>query len=121
MKVDFAGGGCAYLFITWAADLAVHSTEGNDREHIDLFYMVTDQGWRLTKGSAKKARPSSPRAGSDQDLGRPVPRRQRVRSLCRGGGGRGSLAEDIVDVQMAAEDIRLLRTLEKCPGTRVTL
>ena len=42
-------GGVAHLFITWAADLATHSTEGNDREHIDLFYLVTDRGWRLTK------------------------------------------------------------------------
>ncbi|TVR50437.1 MAG: gfo/Idh/MocA family oxidoreductase [Puniceicoccaceae bacterium] len=49
MVVHFEGGGVAHLFITWAADLAVHTTEGNDREHIDLFYLVTDQGWRLTK------------------------------------------------------------------------
>jgi predicted dehydrogenase len=42
-------GGVAHLFITWAADLATHSTAGNDREHIDLFYLVTDRGWRLTK------------------------------------------------------------------------
>jgi predicted dehydrogenase len=49
MVVHYAEGGVAHLFITWAADLATHSTEGNDREHIDLFYLVTDQGWRLTK------------------------------------------------------------------------
>jgi predicted dehydrogenase len=48
MKMDFVGGGAAYLFITWAADLAVHSSEGNDREHIDIFYIVTDKGWRIT-------------------------------------------------------------------------
>ena len=48
MKVDFDGNGTGLLFITWAADLAVHSTAGNDREHIDLFYCVTDQGWRVT-------------------------------------------------------------------------
>jgi predicted dehydrogenase len=49
MIVNFAGGGVANLFITWAADLATHSREGNDREHIDLFYLVTDQGWRITR------------------------------------------------------------------------
>ena len=49
MIVNFAGGGVANLFITWAADLATHSTDGNDREHIDLFYLVTDKGYRLTK------------------------------------------------------------------------
>jgi predicted dehydrogenase len=49
MIVKFFGGGVANLFITWAADLATHSREGNDREHIDLFYLVTDKGWRITK------------------------------------------------------------------------
>jgi predicted dehydrogenase len=49
MVVHFTGGGLANLFITWAADLATHSREGNDREHIDLFYLITDKGWRLTK------------------------------------------------------------------------
>jgi predicted dehydrogenase len=49
MIVKFAGGGVANLFITWAADLATHSRDGNDREHIDLFYLVTDKGWRITK------------------------------------------------------------------------
>jgi len=48
MVVEFEGG-VAHLFITWAADLATHSTEGNDREHIDLFYLITDKGWRITK------------------------------------------------------------------------
>ena len=49
MVVRYQGGGVANLFITWAADLATHSTAGNDREHIDLFYLVTDKGWRITK------------------------------------------------------------------------
>lgn len=49
MIVNFADGGIANLFITWAADLATHSREGNDREHIDLFYLVTDSGHRITK------------------------------------------------------------------------
>jgi predicted dehydrogenase len=49
MIVNFVGGGVANLFITWAADLATYSRDGNDREHIDLFYLVTDKGWRITK------------------------------------------------------------------------
>lgn len=48
LKLDFSGGGTANLFITWAADLAVHSTAGNHREHIDLFYCITNRGWRVT-------------------------------------------------------------------------
>ncbi len=49
MKVDFFGGGAAYLFITWAADLAVYNTDGNNREHIDIFYLATDKGWRISE------------------------------------------------------------------------
>ncbi|MDR1010866.1 MAG: Gfo/Idh/MocA family oxidoreductase [Opitutaceae bacterium] len=49
MIVNFEGGGVANLFITWAADLATHSRKGNDREHIDLFYLVTDKGYRITR------------------------------------------------------------------------
>ena len=49
MKLDFEDNGSAHIFITWAADLAVYSKEGNDREHIDLYYMVTDKGWRVTQ------------------------------------------------------------------------
>lgn len=49
MVLRYKGGGVANLFITWAADLATYSREGNDREHIDLFYMVTDKGYHLTR------------------------------------------------------------------------
>jgi len=48
MKLDYGTGRSAHLFITWAADLAVYSKDGNDREHIDITYMITDKGWRLT-------------------------------------------------------------------------
>jgi predicted dehydrogenase len=122
MKVDFAGGGCAYLFITWAADLAVHSKDGNDREHIDVFYMVTDQGWRLTK----EWKPEGPTLVASRDgqtksfvaksLGASVFDR-----FAQAIDGQAALPEDIVDVQMAAEDVGLLRTLEKQPGVRILL
>jgi len=48
MNLDFESNGMANLFITWAADLEVFDTSGNDREHIDLMYMVTDQAWYVT-------------------------------------------------------------------------
>ncbi len=48
MTVHFEDNGLASLFITWASDLATYSTAGNDREHIDVCYMVTSEGWRLT-------------------------------------------------------------------------
>lgn len=48
MVLHCQGGGAAHLFITWAADLATYATSGNDREHHDILYLVTDQGWRVT-------------------------------------------------------------------------
>lgn len=53
LKINFVGSGSAYLFITWAADLKVKSLDGNFREHIDNFYMITDQGWRVTLGKGE--------------------------------------------------------------------
>ena len=111
LKLTFAENGSALLFITWAADLAVHSTDGNNREHIDIFYLVTDEGWRITKewgqdgariaasrGGEQRAWPAARLEGSVFD---------RFASAARSGG---PLPEDIVSVEMAAEDIRLLRT-----------
>ena len=57
MIVNFTGGGVANLFITWAADLETRSRDGNDREHIDLFYLITDKGWRVTKERDKAGLP----------------------------------------------------------------
>jgi predicted dehydrogenase len=48
MKVDFEGGAAAHLFITWAADLEIFDATKNEREHIDIWYMITDQGWYVT-------------------------------------------------------------------------
>jgi len=49
MKLDFVEHGSAHLFITWAADLAVESTEGNFREHIGTCAMVSSKGWYVTE------------------------------------------------------------------------
>ncbi|MFP4357361.1 MAG: Gfo/Idh/MocA family protein [Puniceicoccaceae bacterium] len=48
MVVRFEGGGLANCFITWAADLASNDTSGNNREHIDIFYCVTDRGHHIS-------------------------------------------------------------------------
>lgn len=50
MKLNFGKTRSAYLFITWAADLAVHSTDGNDREHIGVCRMITDKGYYVESG-----------------------------------------------------------------------
>lgn len=49
MKLVFKNGAAAHLFITWAADLEVFSLDGNDREHIGISHMITDQGWYVTE------------------------------------------------------------------------
>ncbi len=48
MVVNFEGNGLANCFITWAADLASNDITGNNREHIDISYLVTDKGYHLS-------------------------------------------------------------------------
>lgn len=45
LVVDFEGGSTAHLSITWAADLAIYDVKANDRERIDVNYVVTTKGW----------------------------------------------------------------------------
>lgn len=120
-KADFDGG-CAYLFITWAADLATFSDVANEREHYDIFYLVTSKGWRITnelvdgrpavvasRDGHKRIWPARIIPGTLFDwfaehvkTGKP---------LCGG----------LVSATMAADDIRLIRTVEKQVGQRVAL
>jgi predicted dehydrogenase len=114
LRLEFAGNGSALLFITWAADLAVYSTDGNNREHIDIFYLITDLGWRITKEWGENgARIVASRDGIQKNW--PAPGLggsvfDRFAAAVQSGG---VLPEDIVSVEMASEDIRLLRSLEK--------
>jgi len=117
LKLDFTGNASAHLFITWAADLAVWSTAGNDREHIDQFFLVTDQGWRLTLGdggiiASKKGEkkiipvPAFTRTHYDEFAGavldgKPLPRR-------------------LVSVAEAAQDISIIRRGMAAAGSPVT-
>jgi predicted dehydrogenase len=109
LKLQFVESGSALLFITWAADLAVYSTDGNNREHIDIFYLVTDQGWRVTreKGEIVASRGGVQKTWPVPGLGASV--FDRFAAAVRSGS---PLPEDFVSVEMAAEDIRLLRSLE---------
>ena len=47
LVVDFEGGATAHLSITWAADLAIYDAKANDRERIDVNFVVTDKRWLL--------------------------------------------------------------------------
>ena len=120
MKVDFATGGAAYLFITWAADLAVYSTEGNNREHIDLFYMITDQGWRITEETRDgQACLVASRRGEEKLFpvtGYDTPVYDRFASTLQTGG---ALPPDLASLSEACEDIRLLALGTATPGRTV--
>ena len=56
LVVDFDGGATAHLFITWAADLAIYDAKANDRERIDVNYVVTTKGW-LVRFETRDGRP----------------------------------------------------------------
>lgn len=118
MQAEFDGG-VANLFITWAADLAVHSTAGNDREHIDITYLVTDQGWRLTDGW-RDGLPVIAASRGGQERLFPVPALEATpydafaATVQEGVPLRG----DLVSPADAADDIALLRHAESRVGTR---
>ena len=113
----YEDGGMAHLFITWAADLAVYSKNGNDRDHIDHFYLVTDQGWhvtqdrvdgksviRATKDSVVENIPVTPMADSHYE------------AFAQCIANNTAIPRCLAPIEAAAADITLLRTLEKEPG-----
>jgi predicted dehydrogenase len=117
MKVDFEDRGSAHLFITWAADLEQTSLEGNYREHIDLFYMVTDQGWRVTEtegGKIEASREGVRKVFEIEKLGDSV--FDRFANTLDSGG---ELPSDIPSIREAYEDIKLLRDAMASPGATI--
>ncbi len=122
MKLDFEGNGSAHLFITWAADLAVHSTNGNDREHIDQCFMVTDQGWHVTTSWEDGAHIRLSRRGEVVTV--PVETGTLAHiydETIAYINGTAPWPRRLVPVQEAANDIILLRTVEQHIGERVTV
>jgi predicted dehydrogenase len=118
MRVAFASGGVADLFITWAADLGVESTEGNYREHIDLNYMVTDQAWHITQGDGEWifSKDGKKEAVSVQPLPSTVFDR-----FADAVEADTDLPRDIVSLASASEDIRILRSAAAQPGVMTCL
>jgi len=56
LVLDFDGGATAHLSINWAADLAIYDVKANDRERIDINYVVTNKGW-LVRFETRDGRP----------------------------------------------------------------
>jgi hypothetical protein len=123
MKLDFEDNGSAHLFITWAADLEVFSKEGNDREHIDIGYMISENGWRLTHGKTKNGTTvTASREGKKREwLVKPLPRNAYQQFADALEVGASALPSDIPTIQEAFEDIKLIRLAEKSPGMQIAL
>lgn len=122
LKIDFQHSGAAHLFITWAADLAVFNTDGNNREHIDKIYMVTDKGWYLTEGWTDAGfTVTASRAGvKRQWVAKPLP--QTLFDAFAAAVATGKpLRRDIPSIQEAAEDIAITTRTAAKPGQIITL
>jgi len=113
MKLDFAENGSAHLFITWAADLAVFSNDGNDREHIDQWFAVTDKGWMI-KQSWQNDKPVIVMKKDQQEVKLQCPDLDisHYDLFADYAMGKSELPARLVTVEEAAEDIRLIREAE---------
>ena len=47
LVLDFEGGATAHLSISWAADLAIYDRKANDRERININFVVTSERYLL--------------------------------------------------------------------------
>jgi predicted dehydrogenase len=56
LVLDFEGGATAHLFITWAADLAIYDRKANDRERVNINYLVTSERY-LVRFETRETRP----------------------------------------------------------------
>jgi predicted dehydrogenase len=91
----------------------VERTDGNYREHIDILYMVTDQGWRLT-GEERDGQLSirASRHGRDEWITpQPLPG-TRYDRFVEAIESDAPNPRDLPDVDEAAEDVRLIRAFD---------
>ncbi len=56
LVLDFASGATAHLSISWAADLAIYDRKANDRERINVNFVITDQRY-LLRFETREGRP----------------------------------------------------------------
>lgn len=122
LKLDFGNDGSAHLFITWAADLAVYDSSGNHREHVDIWYAITDQGWRITF----ETKDGSPLAIASRDGVReemPVhPIRETPYDCLNRAIAEGRQPDGILPtIEEAREDIRIIRATSGNIGCGVDL
>jgi predicted dehydrogenase len=122
MKLDFSDGAAAHLFITWAADLEIYDPTKNDREHIDIFYMVTDRGWRLTDGEdAERAVIRASREGKQRTWPVEPLAATAFDRFARAAADDAPLPPDVPDVREAYEDVKILQDARQRPGARMAV
>ena len=89
----------------------MHSTEGNFREHIDLLYLVTDEGWHITEEAREgQSFVRVSRQGEDEWIEPepfPATHYDRFAEAIESGAPN---PRDMPDVENAAEDVRLIRS-----------
>jgi len=121
LKLDFQNSGSAYLFITWAADLNLLEEGGNYREHIDIWYAVTDQGWRLTSEELDgNATVVASRMGEKKIFPLIQPRRTHFDEFIARVNGEQDSWHVLASLEEAAQDIRIIRGCGARPGEAVS-
>lgn len=122
MKIDFIENGSAYLFITWAADLEVFELTGNAREHIDIWYMITDQGWRVTIDKVDDIpRIKASREGKVKSWDVGNLSMTPYDAMAAAVESNKPLRSDIIDLRQALADIVLIKTAEKQIGSQISI
>jgi predicted dehydrogenase len=120
LKLDFAGGSSAHLFITWAADLAVYDNSGNHREHFDFWYAITDQGWRITSETLNKQEVLVCSRDGKREVMTIAPLEETpYECLARAIHDGAPLDGVLPTIKEAADDIRIIRRTSNAPGCTV--
>lgn len=122
LKLDFERAGAAHLFVTWAADLAVHSTEANFRDVIEWRAMITDQRWYVAEGTGADAGyVTATRSGEKKRWPLKKAGATPYDSLAAAVEDRKPLPRSSVTIRQAYEDIRIIREALARKGERVGL
>ena len=122
LKLDFIDNGSAHLFITWAADLRVDDKSGNYREHIDIWYGVTDQGWKIDEQSIDGAKKlMATRAGVIEEIPLEPITQTSYDAIAAGLPDQDGCFGTLSSLAEAAQDIRIIRLTGAQPGVLTQL
>ncbi len=122
LKLDFPDNSSAHLFITWAADLNLLEKGGNYREHFDIWYAITNQGWRLTSEKTDgKSVVIASRMGENRIFPFIEPTETHYEEFIARIEGKRNCLGVLATLPEALEDIRIIRGCGAQPGEAVRL